>query len=119
MNTLLLVFLLLQVKHLIIDWIMQPQWMWSKKHIYGHWGGLTHAGFNALGTAAVIAPFFGHFFLVFIVDFLLHYHIDWAKMNLNKYTGWGANTHPQFWWLLGLDQFAHQATYILLLYMVM
>lgn len=118
MSTLLLVLLLLQVKHLVIDWILQPQWMWSKKHIYGHWGGIAHAGLNALGTAIVIAPFFGHFLLVLAIDFIAHYHIDWAKMNLNNWAGWGPNTHPQFWWLLGADQFAHQVTYLALLLML-
>ena len=112
MTELLVVLMLLQVKHLVIDWILQPQWMWSKKHIYGHWGGIAHALFNALGTAVVISAFYGHFWLVLWAEFVLHYHIDYLKMNINKWTGWGANTHPQFWWLLGADQFAHQATYI-------
>jgi hypothetical protein len=26
--------------------------------------------------------------------------------------GWSANTHEQFWWLLGLDQYLHALTYI-------
>ena len=46
------------------------------------------------------------------VDALIHYHVDWAKMNLNSRLGWGPNTHEQFWWLLGLDQYLHYITYI-------
>ena len=47
-----------------------------------------------------------------VADFLLHYHIDWAKMNLNKKLGYGPTTHEQFWWLLGLDQLLHALTYL-------
>lgn len=112
MTIILLVLLLLQVKHLIIDWVLQPQWMWSNKHTYGHYGGTAHAAFNGFFTAVVIAPFLGSFWLVFLADTLIHYHIDWAKMNINKIKGWGPNTHAQFWWLTGADQFMHQITYI-------
>ena len=54
----------------------------------------------------------------FFADTFIHYHIDWAKMNLNARMGWGANTHEQFWWLLGLDQYLHALTYIGLIAMV-
>jgi hypothetical protein len=54
----------------------------------------------------------------FLADGVIHYHIDWAKMNLNARLGWGANTHEQFWWLLGLDQYLHALTYIVLIAMV-
>ena len=47
-----------------------------------------------------------------LIDMFIHYHIDWAKMNLNAKLGWGPTTHEQFWWLLGLDQFLHSLTYI-------
>ncbi len=111
--------LLLQVKHLVIDWIMQPPYMWKNKGTYGHPGGLLHAGFNALGTALCFYWFVPELFLVVLaLDFLAHYHIDWAKMNITKLTGWGPTTHPQFWWLTGFDQFLHQVTYISLLFLL-
>ena len=86
--------------------------MWSNKGTYGHYGGLVHAGLNALGTAIICSYFYGYFLLVFMVDFFAHYHIDWAKMNINRITGWSPNSHPQFWWLTGFDQFLHQVTYL-------
>jgi hypothetical protein len=46
------------------------------------------------------------------MDAFLHYHIDWAKMNINKQCGWKADTHEEFWWLLGVDQLLHALTYI-------
>ncbi len=84
MEQLLIVLALLQLKHLFFDWLYQPKWMWANKHIYGHYGGIAHAGLNALGTAYVVSVFYGYFWLVFTIDFLLHYHIDWAKMRLNE-----------------------------------
>jgi hypothetical protein len=52
------------------------------------------------------------------IDFFVHYHIDWAKMNINAKYGWKADSHPEFWYLLGLDQFLHAVTYIGLVYLV-
>jgi len=51
---------------------------------------------------------------VLILDFVAHYHVDWAKMNINRAMGWGATTHNEFWWLTGLDQWLHQMTYLCL-----
>ena len=47
--------------------------------------------------------------IVGLLDFTLHYHIDWIKMNYGN-----RNIHSkQFWRDLGLDQLAHQLCYIL------
>jgi hypothetical protein len=53
-----------------------------------------------------------------LIDGFIHYHIDWAKMNLNAKFGWRADKDGAFWILLGLDQFAHALTYIGLVAMV-
>ena len=106
---------LLFIKHFIIDFPLQTKYQWSNKGTYLHPGGLLHAGLHGLGTFVVVY-FFSHelwipmFFAM--LDALLHYHIDWAKMNLNKKLGWGPTTHEQFWWLLGADQLLHALTYI-------
>lgn len=118
MNELLIVFACLQIKHVIIDWILQPKWMWSVKHIYGHIGGVSHACFNGFGTALVISNFYEHFWLIFMLDSIIHYHIDWFKMNLNI----NLNISPEnkyFWYFLGLDQYCHQMTYILILFLIL
>jgi ribulose 1,5-bisphosphate carboxylase large subunit-like protein len=52
------------------------------------------------------------------MDMVIHYHVDWAKMNINKKYGWKADTHEAFWILLGLDQLAHAATYVWLVSLV-
>jgi hypothetical protein len=45
-------------------------------------------------------------------EFILHYFIDYGKMNITKFKQWDANKNPEFWYLLGFDQFLHQLTYI-------
>lgn len=113
MITISMLFLILQVKHLIVDWCWQPEYEWKNKGTYGHWGGVRHAGKNAIGTGICLAAFFpvSYALLAALADFILHYHIDWAKMNVNQVKGWTPND-PQFWMLTGLDQFAHQVCYI-------
>ncbi|MGZ8271727.1 MAG: DUF3307 domain-containing protein, partial [Methylophilus sp.] len=49
-------------------------------------------------------------------DFLVHYHIDWAKMNLNKKYDFRADNGSGFWILLGLDQLLHHITYFVIIY---
>ena len=107
---------LLQIKHLIVDWCWQPAYEYANKGTYGHWGGVRHALKNAVGTAACFVAFVGFapiVLLVFLLDFVAHYHIDFFKVNLNKSMGWGPTTHAEFWWLTGADQAAHQLCYLM------
>lgn len=112
---LITLMLLLQVKHFVIDFPLQTKYQWSNKGTYGHSGGLLHALLHGFGTflciAFVILDIPSAIILSF-ADMIIHYHIDWAKMNINKKMTWGPTTHEQFWWLLGLDQLLHQVTYI-------
>lgn len=112
---LITLMLLLQVKHFVIDFPLQTKYQWSNKGTYGHSGGLLHAMLHGFGTflciAFVILDIPSAIILSF-ADMIIHYHIDWAKMNINKKMTWGPTTHEQFWWLLGLDQLLHQVTYI-------
>ena len=119
MNDTLILILLLFTKHFIVDFPLQTKFQWSNKGTYAHLGGVLHSGLHGVGTYLCFmwyAPLAAVYLAV--IDFALHYHIDWAKMNLNKKLGWGPNTHEQFWWLLGLDQFLHALTYIFLVAMV-
>jgi hypothetical protein len=116
---LLLVIFLLFTKHFIVDFPLQVPYHYKNKGTYGHLGGIFHAALHGLGTFLCI------FWLNFetaiylaISDMLMHYHIDWAKMNLNRKLGWGPTTHEQFWWLLGLDQYFHSLTYIFFIWIL-
>lgn len=119
MNTTLWLILFLFTKHFVIDYPLQVRYQYSNKGTYGHPGGLLHAGLHGIGTFLCFYWFAPEaaFYLAWI-DAALHYHIDWAKMNLNKKLGWGPTTHEEFWWSLGLDQFLHALTYIGLVAMV-
>lgn len=103
-------------KHLIIDFPLQGPYQYKNKGTYGHPGGLLHAWLHACGTMAVLAFFAPSMcILLGLIDGLVHYHVDWAKMNLNQKFGLRPDNSEQFWWLLGLDQYAHAVTYILIL----
>ena len=120
MISIVTLLLLLQIKHLIIDWFWQPPYEFMNKGTYGHWGGIRHALKHAWGTFVCLIFFhLGAFQIIgiFALDYLLHYHIDWAKMNLNAKFSLTPKDE-KFWWLVGLDQFLHQLTYLLIAGMI-
>ena len=106
---------LLFIKHWYVDFVNQTQEEINNKGTYGNLDGLAHSAKHGLGTIFVLM-LVGVDSAVAVVwgalDMIIHYHIDWAKTNINDRFGWGPNTHEEFWWLLGLDQFLHYLTYI-------
>jgi hypothetical protein len=119
MHELLLIFTLLIVKHFIVDFPLQTKYQWSNKGTYGHPGGILHSGLHGIGTYLCLfwyAPIAAVYLA--LADMVIHYHVDWAKMNLNAKMGWGPNTHEEFWWLLGLDQLLHYLTYVVIVWCI-
>ena len=112
METTLLIFTLLITKHFIVDFPLQQAYQYTNKGTYGHPGGILHAGLHGIGTFLCLMVFSPFAILFAFVDMVVHYHIDWAKMNINSKLGWGPTTHEQFWWLMGLDQLLHYLTYV-------
>ena len=114
--TILILLTALTIKHFIFDFLYQPPYQWQNKGTYGHWGGLVHSGQHAIATFAILllaVPFYWVIALgIAALEFMIHYHMDWFKMNYNKKKGWSANTHNEFWILLGVDQLVHSLTYI-------
>ena len=117
----ILTWLGLEIKHYVVDWLIQPKYEWSNKGTYGHMGGIIHAGKHTIATLFILVLIGMAFSLsiawwaylaIALVEGILHYHIDWAKMNINRIKGWTATTHAEFWMLTGTDQFAHALTYI-------
>lgn len=118
----ILVWLL--VKHFVCDFPLQSHpFLYSHKAEYGALGGITHALIHGVGTLVVLfllPDIDAQTVLLFAaIDSLIHYHIDWAKMSLNKKMGWGPTNSEKFWMLLGFDQFLHHLTYVLIAYWVM
>jgi len=113
-STILILFILLALKHFLADFVFQTNRMVMEKGTYGaKWGiyhSLVHAVLTGLIFYAVFTDFVSVILLAFI-DGVVHYHIDWAKMNINK----NRNLTPAdnaFWFWLGIDQLMHYLTYI-------
>ena len=113
-------FLGLTLKHFVVDFPLQKPYQWMNKGTYGHPGGILHAGLHGWATYLVLlfVTSWPIALILGVLDMFLHYHIDWAKMNLNAKMGWKSNEHEQFWTLLGFDQLLHQLTYILIVFIV-
>lgn len=120
MDQLTLAFLLLALllaKHWIADFVIQFNYMVVEKGIYGAPGGLHHAGIHAFLTAVIfllVVPL-PLALLLGAVDGVIHYHVDWLKMKINRWRS--LDTHQsEYWAWLGADQLAHNYTYLALVY---
>ena len=114
----LLLVAALQVKHFICDGPLQTLAMVKAKGHYGHPTGLLHSFIHAVGTMLVLVGFGFTSLLVLLLgllDFAIHYHVDFAKENVVRRAGW-TPTQGYFWWALSADQMAHQLTYLLIAY---
>ena len=111
----------LQVKHFICDGPLQTRDMVQAKGHYGRPLGLLHAFIHALGTLIVLAGFgiaLPQVFLLGLLDFVIHYHVDFSKETVVRKAGW-TPSQAQFWWALSADQMVHQLTYLLIAYLAL
>ena len=107
------------IKHFICDFPLQMfPWMYLNKGRCLHPGGIVHAGVHGIGTLIVLSFFFEIKLSIFyaLIDMLVHYHIDWAKMNLSRHYDLKPNNSEWLWVLLGLDQLLHHLTYFAIIY---
>lgn len=112
--TLLVLLTLLQVKHFLADFVFQTNDHIKFKGVYGHYVGMQHSALHALLTSIVFLLLSFPILVIIVVgiiDFVLHYHVDYVKI---KYGTKNSNS-KRFWNEFGLDQLAHQLTYILLI----
>lgn len=113
-DSIFILLALLFVKHWYIDFVNQTSEEVAGKGIYGNAHGVMHSIKHGVATAAIFGLFtmdFKFSVIIGIIDFALHYHIDWAKININKRWNYTVET-PQFWAWLGADQLAHSLTYL-------
>jgi hypothetical protein len=83
----LLALALLFVKHWYIDFVDQNDEEVKCKGIYGNWIGIGHSVKHGLGTALVfllVDPFAVNVLLLGLIDAVIHYHVDWIKMNFGN-----------------------------------
>jgi hypothetical protein len=121
LSSLLLFLALLQVKHWYIDFVDQTNDEVISKGIYGDRAGIYHSLKQGAGTFVVVIIVAGWYWILWalllaFIDFVTHYHIDWTKININKKRNLTPNDKA-FWMWLGLDQLAHQLTYLGLAWM--
>jgi Protein of unknown function (DUF3307) len=110
----LLLIAALQVKHFICDGPLQTKAMVISKAKYGDAMGALHSALHGVGTGIVFAVSgfpIKTVLILMLLDFVIHYHVDFSKENIVKKMGW--TTHDaQFWWALSADQTIHQLTYV-------
>jgi Protein of unknown function (DUF3307) len=114
---LLLSLLVFQVKHYVCDFVLQTSDMSRKKGIYGHRAGIIHAGTHVIGSVPAILILSRSASLVasiMAVEFLVHYHVDWLKLQFDHRRGLSIDRHL-YWVIFGADQLIHQITYVAIL----
>lgn len=120
-DSIFIVLAALFIKHWYVDFVVQTPKEVAEKGTYLKWGGIQHSLKHGIFTGLVVwsfvqgtvadCIFFG------LLDFVAHYHIDWAKMNINKKYGYTIE-QEEFWFWLGADQLAHAFTYLFLVWMM-
>jgi hypothetical protein len=118
-NAIILLLGLLFIKHWYIDFVNQSNVEVASKGIYGDFHGIMHSAKQGLATMICVwivtgTPFLFYAMILGMVDFVVHYHVDWTKMN---YGNRDIRT-PQFWNHLGLDQLTHYITYLFIARMI-
>ena len=111
----LFLLLLLQIKHWYADFVVQTYMQTVKKGVWLHPIGISHSLDHVYCTLTALL-IFSFFFptpvlLILAIGFIegiIHYIIDFVKV---KY-GCKDNTKPLFWNQFGMDQLAHQLTYL-------
>ena len=111
----LILLLLIQIKHCYADFVLQTYMQTVKKGVWMDPIGISHTldhiycSLIALLLFSLFVPLSGiDILLVSFVEGVIHYLVDYTKV---KY-GSKDNTKPLFWTQFGLDQLAHQATYL-------
>jgi hypothetical protein len=108
----LILLALFAVKHWLIDFVWQTPEEIKHKGTYLDYRGITHSIKHGIATFIIVKFAGSHYVEAGIIasfDFLVHYHIDWAKMKLSYRL---TVADRAFWVWLGLDQMLHTLTYI-------
>lgn len=118
----LILMMLLQVKHYVADFVIQTYAQTVRKGIYKDPVGISHSVDHSIGSLIVL--FLASFIvplslplviLLCLIEGAIHYHIDWTKVHY----GIKDITKPLFWNQFGIDQLAHQLTYLLMIFVLL
>lgn len=117
----LALLILLQIKHWYADFKIQTYMQTVRKGVWLDLIGLSHT-LDHIWCTLVVLVVFNIFvpipawlmLITAIGEGIIHYLVDFVKV---KY-GCKDNTKPLFWNQFGLDQLAHQLTYIGMVYIL-
>ena len=101
---------LLNLKHFIIDFVLQTEQQVKYKGIFGHPVGFSHSFEHGIWTSAILCFYINleYALLIGYCEAIIHYLTDYCKMRY----GCRDLTNKKFWAHLGLDQLIHQITYL-------
>lgn len=105
--------LLLTVKHVIADFVLQNSWMAIGKDQKTGWALplLAHCLVHLAVCMAFILIVAPRFWFVALIDFAIHITIDRIKGIIASSLGVTLEqAHPWFWTLIGVDQALHHLT---------
>jgi hypothetical protein len=105
--------LVLTVKHVIADFVLQNSWMAIGKDQKTGWALplLAHCLVHLAVAMALILLIAPRFWFVAIIDFLIHITVDRAKgLFASSFGVTHEAAHPWFWTLIGVDQALHHLT---------
>jgi hypothetical protein len=118
----LALLLLLQIKHCYADFVLQTYMQTVKKGVWLNPIGISHTTDHMYCSLIALLVF--SFFvpvnaiaiiLTVFVEGVTHYIVDFSKV---KY-GCKDSTKPIFWTQFGLDQLAHQVTYVWMIWVLL
>ena len=108
------ILFLLTIKHAFVDLYLQSFHSLNKREYFGGWLHYLEHG----GATLVIACVFFSFDVAFIlasIDFILHWHIDYAKHVIqNRWNITTTNRRHSYWFIQCVDQSLHFTTYFVL-----
>jgi hypothetical protein len=103
-----------QLKHFLCDFVLQTKYQVDTKKIYGNPGGFIHSGLHTLMTLPIVYVASGSALttlIIGVIEFIVHYHVDWTKGNADTWGGW-TEKDQAYWVVFGADQLVHQLTYL-------
>jgi hypothetical protein len=104
------------IKHWIADFPLQMSpYINANKHIWMHPGALLHAAIHAFLTLLILCYCLvpvQYVLSICVVEFVLHYLLDYAAKKTNELNGYTPTNGPGFYQVMGFDQLMHYLSYV-------
>jgi hypothetical protein len=113
-SSVLLLFCLLQIKHMFADFFLQTPRMLSGRGLYLHMGRAQHAAVHMVLSIPVFAVFGTapeFIALLVLAEWVVHFNLDWCKARYSEVKELQPN-QGKFWRAMGVDQAMHHLTYV-------